>query len=67
MVRPGLNWRKSSYSASSNCIEIAFSDDTVLVRDSKDKDGGILDFTPAQWISFVRAAGAGEFSRKPAE
>lgn len=31
-----LEWRKSSYSSNGeNCVEIAFSGDTVVIRDSK--------------------------------
>ncbi|MEU8343969.1 DUF397 domain-containing protein [Spirillospora sp. NPDC048832] len=39
------NWRKSSYSGGGNddaCVELAESGDRVLVRDSKDPDGGRL-------------------------
>ncbi len=65
----GLKWRKSSYSfANSNCVEWAKSsystnqgecaevragEGRVLVRDSKDPDGPVLEFTPAQWAAFT--------------
>jgi hypothetical protein len=33
----------------------------VLVRDTKDPDGGTLLFTPADWSSFLNGVRAGEF------
>jgi Domain of unknown function (DUF397) len=49
-----LNWRKSSYSGSNggNCIEIAASG-RVLVRDTKDREGAVLAFTPDAWAAFA--------------
>lgn len=49
------NWAKSSYSFSNgNCVE-ARQDGTVQVRDSQDKDGPVLTFTPAAWQEFTRS------------
>lgn len=49
-----LNWRKASYSngGANACIEVA-STDTVLVRDSKDRTGPVLRFSPAAWRRFA--------------
>ncbi|MFE2429386.1 DUF397 domain-containing protein [Streptomyces sp. NPDC059373] len=48
-------WLKSSYSSGEGgeCVEVAACPDTVLVRDSKDKPGPVLNFTPAAWSAFV--------------
>jgi hypothetical protein len=45
-----MNWRKSSYSGNggSSCIEVA-SDGAVIVRDTKDRTGPALRFTPDAW------------------
>jgi hypothetical protein len=51
-------WRKSSHSASGNCIEVADVRGQVCVRDSKDPDGPVLAFTPAQWDEFLRSLNA---------
>ncbi|WP_037913171.1 DUF397 domain-containing protein [Actinacidiphila yeochonensis] len=53
-------WTKSTYSGSSgdDCIEIAAEPDAVLVRDSKDKAGPHLTFTPEAWAAFT------EFTRE---
>lgn len=48
-------WRKSSASADAgNCVEIASADSSVLVRDSYDQSGTMLEFTSTQWRSFMR-------------
>jgi len=50
-----MNWRKSSYSGQSggNCIEVAGDDSRVLVRDTKDRVGIVLRFTPDAWRKFA--------------
>ncbi|NGM11455.1 DUF397 domain-containing protein [Verrucosispora sioxanthis] len=55
----GATWRKSTRSGSSgnDCVEVADNlTGIVLVRDTKDRDGGTLAFTPAAWASFVGQA-----------
>lgn len=48
-------WRKSSASADAgNCVEVACADSSVLVRDSYDQSGTMLEFTLPLWRSFVR-------------
>ncbi|MGP3953760.1 DUF397 domain-containing protein [Streptomyces sp. 7N604] len=51
-------WIKSSYSTPDgpDCVEIAATPGTVHVRDSKDKQGPQLAFTPAAWADFVAYA-----------
>jgi len=48
-------WRKSSYSDSSGnaCVEVAESDNTVLVRDTIDRDGAALTVDAAAWRQFT--------------
>ncbi|MFI8997019.1 DUF397 domain-containing protein [Streptomyces sp. NPDC053542] len=49
-----LKWRTSSYTGTENCVEVADNDPSkVMVRDSKDRDAGILAFPPSSWASFV--------------
>lgn len=50
-------WRKSSRSGgggNDNCVEVAFTEDQVGVRDSKSPDGGRLAFPAAAWERFIR-------------
>ncbi|QGN46547.1 DUF397 domain-containing protein [Micromonospora sp. WMMD558] len=49
-------WRTSTRSSSNGgaCVEVADNlPGVVLVRDTKDRDGGTLAFTPAAWRAFV--------------
>ncbi|MET7669753.1 DUF397 domain-containing protein [Micromonospora luteifusca] len=55
----GAHWRKSTRSSSNGgaCVEVADNlTGVVLVRDTKDRDGGTLTFGPAAWAGFVRLA-----------
>ncbi|WP_326557847.1 DUF397 domain-containing protein [Micromonospora sp. NBC_01796] len=55
----GARWRKSSRSGSSggNCVEVADNlPGRVLVRDTKNRDGGTLTFAPDAWRAFVGLA-----------
>jgi hypothetical protein len=55
-------WRKSSRSGDSgNCVEVAETPGAIGVRDSKDRSGPILIFTPAEWLAFTEGVKAGEF------
>lgn len=46
-------WRKSSYSGTSGCVEVASKLDCVYVKDSKDSGSPILSFDRAQWQTFL--------------
>lgn len=54
-------WRKSAASASSDCVEVAFSGDSVLVRHSSDPDGLSIAFTRSQWSAFLEGVRHGTF------
>jgi uncharacterized protein DUF397 len=61
----GADWRKSSFSGGNGggCVEVARNlPGTVAVRDSKDRQGPALVFTPAQWRAFLDGICADEFS-----
>ncbi|WP_433130539.1 DUF397 domain-containing protein [Micromonospora sp. CA-240977] len=53
MVRDGV-WRTSTRSGGEgNCVEVAGFAETIGVRDSKDRQGPALTFTPSAWTAFV--------------
>jgi hypothetical protein len=54
-------WRKSTLSHTNGCVEVAFIDDRVALRDSKDRNGPVLLFTPFEWEAFVGGVRDGEF------
>lgn len=56
-------WRKSSRSGGNGCVEVAFVGGKIAVRDSKDKSGPALTFTPHEWDAFVGGVRDGEFDR----
>ncbi|MGH3187551.1 MAG: DUF397 domain-containing protein [Streptosporangiaceae bacterium] len=49
-----LSWRKSSYSGNggATCVEVGNAD-RVLVRDTQDRPGPVLRFSPAAWRRFA--------------
>jgi hypothetical protein len=57
------NWRKSSHSGSNGCVEVAFIEGKVAVRDSKDRGGPVLVYNSHEWEAFIVAARKGEFDR----
>jgi Domain of unknown function (DUF397) len=58
----GLAWRKAqSSSFNGACVELAPFDGKVAMRDSKDPDGPVLLYTPAEWHAFLDGAKNGEF------
>jgi hypothetical protein len=58
-----LVWRKSSYSHTNGCVEVAFTDDGehVCVRNSRLREHLRLTFTRAEWNAFEAGVRAGEF------
>lgn len=50
-----LKWTKSSYSGAQggNCVEVADHGNRVLVRDTKNRAGTVLRFTPDVWQRFA--------------
>jgi hypothetical protein len=61
-----IEFRKSTFSADSAlCVEVGFVDDNglgqVMVRNSKHRDGPVLEFTQSEWDAFVKGVRAGEF------
>jgi len=47
-------WRKSSYIGNGGeCVEVADQSARVLVRDTQDRSGPVLRFSPAVWRRFA--------------
>lgn len=53
-------WQRPARCESNHCVEVA-APGAVLVRDSKDPDGGELEFQPAAWSRFLARLKAGQF------
>jgi hypothetical protein len=58
-------WIKSSLSyANGACVEVAsLPGGTIGVRNSRDRGGRILRFTPDEWHAFLGGVRSGEFDR----
>jgi Domain of unknown function (DUF397) len=50
-----LNWRKASYSAGNGggCVEVASPKGAIAVRDTQDRTGPMLRFSPDAWRVFA--------------
>jgi Domain of unknown function (DUF397) len=59
----GSHWVKSSLSFSNgNCVEVAsLADSEIGVRNSRDPQGAVLQFTPDEWHAFLAGVRNGEF------
>jgi hypothetical protein len=55
-------WRKSRRSNENGCVEVAFVENRIAVRDSKNRRGPVLVFTPLEWEAFVEGVQDGEFN-----
>lgn len=55
----GIIWRKSRRSiGNGNCVEVAASPDTVMVRDSADFTSPVISYPAEAWRAFIAAAKA---------
>lgn len=55
-------WFTSSFTGHEpSCVEVYFNGETVKVRDTKDRDGGTLEFTRKEWTAFVSGVRCDEF------
>ena len=56
-------WRKSRYSSTINCVEVAETATDIGVRDSKDPSGPVLRYPVGRWNAFLSGVKLGEFDR----
>ncbi len=56
-------WRTSTFSGGNgSCVEVASNlPGIIAVRDSKDRQGPALVFTPDEWTAFLAGVRANEF------
>lgn len=60
--RGGPKFAKSSFSyGGGDCVEVAYHDGRIALRDSKDRYSPTLWFTRSEWRAFVSGVRAGEF------
>ena len=57
-----LGWRTARRSAGNGaCVEVAATSRYVLVRDSKDQDGPVIQYPGSAWQAFLGTARKGRF------
>lgn len=64
-----FNFKKSSFCGgitNENCVDVAISDSTVLVRNSKKHDN-VIEFTHEEWRSFILGVKNQEFEIKSSD
>lgn len=51
------NWRTASYSGANGgeCVEVASTDEAVMVRDTKNRAGATLSVPASAWQAFIAA------------
>jgi hypothetical protein len=49
-----VTWRVSSKSNGTNCIEVGNGETALLVRDTKNRAGGMLSFPFTAWENFIK-------------
>jgi hypothetical protein len=61
LSRVACGWRKSSHSNLNGCVEVVVVDGEVAVRNSRDPQGPVLEFTADEWRAFLDGVRDGEF------
>ena len=58
-----LQWRKARRSANNGaCVEVvAPANGQILIRDSKDQDGPVIQYSASSWHVFLGGAKKGQF------
>ena len=55
------SWLKARNCENTSCIEITSLHGIVALRNSKNPDGPILQYTADEWIAFLKGAKNGDF------
>jgi hypothetical protein len=58
-----LEWQRSTFSESGNCVEVAHRGGTTLMRNSNDPSGTVLCIAADDWTSLLMAIRSGEFDQ----
>ena len=56
-----VRWVRSTRCETSSCVEVAFHEGEVIVRESGRVLRPSLNFTPQEWGAFIAGAKQGEF------
>jgi hypothetical protein len=56
-----LDWRTSSFTSNGSCVEVGGFGEYLLVRNSNNRGGPVVQFTVDEWTQFLKGVYAGEF------
>lgn len=56
-----VTWRISTRSGGGDCVEVAFIEDAVAFRHSRQPNGAVIRYTVSEWHAFIAGVKAGEF------
>lgn len=56
-----LNWRTALNCDGGACVEVAVDRDIVLIRNSRQPSGPLLEYGPEEWHEFVSGIKKGDF------
>lgn len=54
-------WRRASFCASNECVEVTQRNGMIIMRNSKEPSGRVLHYSAEEWQSFIRGVKVGEF------
>lgn len=54
-------WKKSTFSTSEECVEVAVVGGRVCLRDSLDRDGPVISVSSSAWVDYVAGVRNCEF------
>ena len=56
-----FSWRKASFCAANQCVEVAVWRGMLIVRGAEKSSGPMLSYTTRQWQAFIHEIKAGRF------
>ena len=56
-----ITWHTALSCESGACVEVAADQDTILIRNSRQPDGPLVEYTPEEWHAFVSGVKKGDF------
>lgn len=56
-----ITWHTALSCESGACVEVAANQNTILIRNSRQPDGPLIEYTPEEWHEFVSGIKKGDF------
>jgi predicted secreted Zn-dependent protease len=56
-----ITWHTALSCESGACVEVAANQNTILIRNSREPDGPLIEYTAEEWHAFVSGVKKGDF------